>query len=145
MGLIAVVYRAKQNLAFNLEEQKATIDARTGAIYFRDPGKKSDYPREVRQAIRVNLGASNEILEITKELGPVLGAAESVLSERVLYEVSHSGDVIERRELDLLEIELRRAQESLGQRASKRALQFLADMKMLVKTAREQRNPIVFV
>ena len=106
MGLIAVVYRAKQNLPFNMEREGAEIDNRTGAIYFTDPEKKRVHPREERQAVRIKLGTSYELVEIMKELGPMLGAAESVLTDRVLYDYSHSGDIIEKSEMIPLQVEL---------------------------------------
>jgi hypothetical protein len=145
MGLIAVVYLAKQNLTFDMNLEGAERDDRTGAIYFRDPEKKKKFPREQRQAIRVKLGTSYEVLEITKELGPMLGAAESVLTDRVLYDISHSGDMIEVADLERLEIELSAAKNRLGDRASKVLTKFLHEMFMLLLAAREQHNPIVFV
>lgn len=146
MGLIAVVYRAKQNLPFDMQKEGAEEDERTGAIYFRDPERKKLFSREMRQAIRVKLGTSYDILELTKELGPMLGAAESVLSERVLYDISHSGDVVEVRDLERLETELHTVEEKLDPRhRSKLAERFLRDMFTLVRSGKEQKKPIVFV
>jgi hypothetical protein len=145
MGLIAVVYRAKENLPFDMTKEGAQRDDRTGAIYFQDPEKKKLFPREVRQAIRIKLGTSFDIVEITKELGPMLGAAESVLTDRVLYDISHSGDIVERSELVPLKTELAAAEEKLGRRASRLTTQFLKDMMALVKAAQQEKNPIVFV
>ena|ERR1017187_1417084 len=145
MGLIAVVYLAKENLPFDMEKEGAEVDSRTGAIYFRDPEKKKQFPREVRQAIRVKLGNSFDLVEITNEIGPLLGAAESALSDRVLYDTSHSGDQIELGELDPLEEELHALQEHTSHRASKLLVKFLTDMFSLVLAAREQKKPIVFV
>lgn len=145
MGLIAVVYLAKRNLSFDMNKEGAEQDDRTGAIYFQDPEKKKQFPRELRQAIRVKLGTSYEILDITKEIGPMLGAAESVLSERVLYDLSHSGDLIEPGDLDRLDSELHAVRDRVGSRASRLLSKFLGDMAALVKAAREQHNPIVFV
>lgn len=145
MGLIAVVYLAKDNLHFDMYKEGAEIDARTGAIYFRDPEKKKVYPRETRQAIRIKLGTSYDLIEVAKELGPMLGAAESVLTDRVLYDISHSGDLIQLSDLDRLDSELHAVQDRIGARASKLLMKFLTDMFMLVRASREQRNPIVFV
>ena len=145
MGLIAVVYRAKQNLPFDMDKEGADLDDRTGAIYFKDPEKKKRHPREERQAVRVKLGTSFDIAEVAKELGPMLGAAESVLTDRVLYDISHSGDIVEKSELVPLEQEVKAAQERLGRRASKVTVKFLEDLLTLVKAAQEQKNPIVFV
>ncbi len=145
MGLIAVVYRDPANLPFDMNKEGAETDERTGAIYFRDPDLKKRHPREERQAIRIKLGTSYDILEITKELGPMLGAAESILSERVLYDLSHSGDVVEVKDLERLETELQSVRERLDRRASKLVTHFLDDMARLVGAAREQKKPIVFV
>lgn len=146
MGLIAVVYRAKQNLPFDMQKEGAEEDERTGAIYFRDPERKKLFSREMRQAIRVKLGTSYDILEITKELGPMLGAAESVLSERVLYDISHSGDVVEVRDLERLETELNALEAKLDPRQrSSLSERFLRDMSALVRTGKQQKKPIVFV
>lgn len=145
MGLIAVVYLAKESLPFDMEKEGAELDSRTGAIYFRDPEKKKQFPREVRQAIRVKLGNSFDLAEISSEIGPLMGSAESVLSDRVLYDTSHSGDQIELEELDTLEEELHALQERTSRRASKLLVKFLTDMFSLVLAAREQKNPIVFV
>jgi len=145
MGLIAVVYRDKQNLPFDLEKEGAEIDDRTGAVYFRDPERKKLFPREQRQAARIKLGTSYDIIEITRELGPFLGAAESVLTDRVLYDLSHSGDTVDVKDLQRLETELLAVKEKLGRRASKLTTHFLDDMLSLVKTAMDQHKPIVFV
>jgi hypothetical protein len=146
MGLIAVVYLAKNNLPFDMNKEGAEEDHRTGAIYFRDPERKKLFPREKRQATRVKLGTSFEIVEITKELGPMLGAAESVLTDHVLYDISHSGDLIETQDLERLDTELHSVEDRLDPRhRSKLAGRFLKDMFQLVKTAKEQKKPIVFV
>jgi hypothetical protein len=146
MGLIAVVYLASQNLPFDLQKEGAEEDERTGAIYFRDPERKKLFPREKRQAARVKLGTSFEIVEITRELGPMLGAAESVLTDHVLYDISHSGDLVEVQDLERLDTELHSVEERLDpRRRSKLARRFLQDMLGLVKVAREQKKPIVFV
>ncbi len=145
MGLIAVVYRAKQNLPFDMDREGALLDERTGAIYFTDPAMKKVHPREERQALRIKLGTSYDLVEIVKELGPLLGAAESVLTDRVLYDYSHSGDIVENSELIPLQVEVEAAKERLGRKASKITSKFLDDMTALVKTAQEQKNPIVFV
>jgi hypothetical protein len=145
MGLIAVVYRAKQNLPFDMDKEGADLDDRTGAIYFKDPEKKKVHPREERQAMRIKLGTSFDIAEVAKELGPMLGGAESVLTDRVLYDISHSGDIVEKSQLVLLEEELKATKERLGSRISKMSSKFLCDMLTLVKAAQEQKNPIVFV
>lgn len=145
MGLIAVVYRATENLPFDMKKEGAERDDRSGAIYFRDPEKKKQFPREQRQALRIKLGTSFDIAEVGKELGPLLGSAESVLTDRVLYDISHSGDVIEKSELVPLKEELQAAKERLGESASKVSAKFLTDMFALIKAAEEQKNPIVFV
>ena len=145
MGLIAVVYLAKQNLSFDMRKEGAEQDSRTGAIYFQDQEKKMQFPRELRQAIRIKLGTSFEISDITKEIGPMLGAAESVLSDRVLYDISHSGDLIELQDLDRLDSELHAVRDRVGSRGSRLVNKFIVDMNSLVKAAREQHNPIVFV
>jgi hypothetical protein len=146
MGLIAVVYLARKNLSFDMHQEGAEEDERTGAIYFRDPERMKLFPREQRQAIRVKLGTSFDIIEITKELGPLLGAAESILTDRVLYDISHSGDLIEVQDLDRLKNELRSVEDRLDpQVRSKLANRFLKDMFALVKAAKEQQKPIVFV
>ena len=145
MGLIAVVYLAKENLRFDMAKEGAREDARTGAIYFAEPQKKRLFPRELRQAVRIKLGTSFEIADIDKELGPLLGSAESLLSERVLYDLSHSGDLIEIGELDRLEEELQSVGEKVGSGASRVVVRFLSDMGTLVRAAKEQKKPIVFV
>ncbi|HEY3928262.1 MAG TPA: hypothetical protein VGL89_07805 [Candidatus Koribacter sp.] len=145
MGLIAVVYRDKHNLPFDLDKEGAEIDDRTGAVFFRDPERKRLFPRETRQATRIKLGTTYDIVEITKELGPFLGAAESILTDRVLYDLSHSGDTVDVKDLQSLETELLSLKEKLGARASKLAMRFIEDMLTLVKAAMEQHKPIVFV
>lgn len=146
MGLIAVVYRDKQNLPFDMQKEGAEEDERTGAIYFRDPERKKLFRREMRQALRIKLGTSFDILELSRELGPMLGAAESILSERVLYDPSHSGDMVEVRDLQSLDTELHSLEEKLEpSRRSKLTDRFLHDMHELVRAAKEQKKPIVFV
>lgn len=75
----------------------------------------------------------------------MLGAAESVLTDRVLYDISHSGDLVGHSDLDRLDSELHAVRERVGSRASTLLTKFLQDMSSLVRAAREQKNPIVFV
>lgn len=145
MGLTAVVYRDKNHLPFDLDKEGAEIDDRTGAVFFRDPARKRLFSREMRQAARIKLGTTYDMQAIINEIGPFLGAAESVLTDRVLYDLSHSGDTVDVKDLQSLETELLAVKEKLERRASSLSLKFLDDMLRLVKIAMEEHKPIVFV
>lgn len=144
MGLNAVVYVYKNNLALNQEESFVKIDEHTGEVYFEDLHIAQRYPSSMFIAINKRLGNIDAVTALRDEILKIIDN-NSVLYRKVLYNGSHSGDTISLEALDSLESEINFiGKKTTGNRSP--ALEvFLGDMSELIEAARTQKNPIVFV
>jgi len=94
-------------------------------------------------AMYKRLGNASMIAWIADEVVPLVGK-DSVIFSKVLYSGSHSGDSVGLEELNRLESEIKVLRENPSGRSSDLE-NFLKDMSDLIKKAREQETPIVFV
>jgi hypothetical protein len=142
MGLDAVVYLHRDNLPLNVSGFP-NIDDETGEIYFEDPKLAKQHPADLFTAIHKNLGNIAMIAALRAEVGKVL-KGDTVLSDKILYNGSHSGDIIGLDELADLELEINLVRKRTVDKSAD--LESLLDsLSELVEAARTQRNPIVFV
>lgn len=125
MGLDAVVYSNRDHLEVNDE-------------------KDLKYSEDIFTAIHKRLGNLEAIAFLRKEISNVIGN-KSILYTKVLYEGSHSGDVIGLENLAALESELDQIAKATGETRSVSLTNFLVDMRELIQMARKEKNPIVFV
>jgi hypothetical protein len=144
MGLDAVVYVHKSNLALNQKNDAIETDEQTGEVYFEKPELIEKYPASMLIAAHKRLGNASMIATIGDEISTIIND-ESILYKNVLYSGSHSGDIIGLECLDKLESEINLINERTANSISPALESFLGSMKELLRTAREQKNPIVFV
>lgn len=128
MGLNAVVYR-------NATEQTR------GTLFDQQETLKNDEPLP---AIQKRLGNASMIASLADEVSQV-DTNTSILSERVLYSGSHSGDTVDIKDLDKLQSEIDAIREMTERNRSEALETFLREMSTLIDAAREEQNPIVFV
>ena len=145
MGLDAVVYTNVKNLDRDgALETSRVVDRLTGEVYFEDDNVARRYPPETFQAINLRLGNVSALGEILKEISQVI-PADGILRSRILKSFSHSGDVIGGDELEKLDHEVQLTRTLTTGVRSVALTEFLGTLEQLIKTAREQENPIVFV
>jgi hypothetical protein len=132
MGLDAVVY-LRPTTVVHLEGGQPHADCETAEL-----------PLEEVPAIHKRLGNASMIGSIADEVLPFIGI-DSLLLSKVLYSGSHSGDSIGVQDLDRLDSEINRTREKISGSLSSALETFLEDMSDLVRKAREQKNPIVFI
>jgi len=130
MGLDAVVYFRPDTVAYRGGQPNA--DSETGFLLEEIP------------VIRKRLGNASMIASIADEILPLLGP-DSLLLSKVLYSGSHSGDSIGVQELDTLDAEISRTKVKGSASLSPVLETFLQNMSDLVREAKDQKSPIVFV
>jgi hypothetical protein len=103
----------------------------------------TEFSLDEAPAMHKRLGNASMIAWIADEVIPLVGK-DSVIFSKVLYSGSHSGDSVGLEELNRLESEIKILRENPSGRSSDLE-SFLKDMSDLIKKAREQETPIVFV
>jgi hypothetical protein len=147
MGLDAAVYKRLDELPFTGDELCfITVDPRTGEIDFE--GNQllfQTWHEKVRLAKRIGNIAFVDLLRA--ELEKILGSSNlrSLLIDRVLYDGTHSGDIIPKEDLPPLRREIALIRGLAGDRASSELESFLADIEELAAASEKNGNPIVFV
>lgn len=141
VGLAAVVFRSKDNLQLGADEPQAHVDADTGQTYFDDVEAERRHGQEL-QAAWVRFGNIALVSWLRDEIDRIIGS-HSLLYTKVLYSGSHSGDFIPVSQLARLSEEISAVRKSNDQ--SEDLIQFLGGLEELIRTAHQERNPIVFI
>jgi hypothetical protein len=144
MGLDAKVYLAKESLPCDVEGLGAKKDDTTGEYYFEGASSGNQFPPDFFVAVQKRLGNVDAIAELRRELEDALGNTSSLLYQKCLYNGTHSGDIIEYKLLDQVEVEIAHALRK-SQSAKPLLREFLSAMGELILVAKRERNPIVFV
>ena len=146
MGLDAAVYKRLEELPFTKEELRfITVDARTGQFDFEDPTLFRTW-RDRVMAVSKRIGNVALVDFLRAEIERVLGPSpRPLLIRRVLYDGTHSGDVIAMEELPDLKEEVRLCRESSRRGGSPQLEAFLSDMSELIAASERHHNPIVFI
>ena len=142
MGLNAVVFLNKNNLAEALQDPSFPTDPQTGEIYPTSGDRK--YSEEVFTAVNKRLGNASFIGQVANEISTTV-SHDSILMTKVLRSSSHSGDVIALNEIARLESEINLVREKTADVRSADLQEFLNSLLVLIEAAKEQKNPIVFV
>jgi len=103
MGLDATVYRNRKNLAPELRE-KVSRDPETGAFYFPDAADERLFGPSQLEAWHERIGNIALVAFIREEIARAFGHQNSLLSKKVVYSGSHSGDCIPFSEIAQLNI-----------------------------------------
>jgi hypothetical protein len=141
MGLDAVVYRNRAHIEMGRDEVHAKVIPETGEVYFEDDRltRKYDHRREAVAHRLGNISATAELRdEVTRLIGP-----KSMIVQRVLYSGTHSGDAIPLENLPELSAELHAIRQS--GRGSPHLHQLAGALEELIRAAKDENNPIVFV
>jgi len=144
MGLDAVVYKNRNNLLLD-DVKTALIDGQTGEVYFEDPGVAAKYREQSFVAVHRRLGNVANIDSVRSEIPSEVADELPVLLGKVLYSGSHSGDVIDIGLLNSLEDQVELLSKSTSDIGSPALATFLGNMRDLIRVARSEQNPIVFV
>jgi hypothetical protein len=148
MGLDAVVYRRLEEVPFPSDSDLSSVrvDELTGEVHFEN-AEAAVTRREDVVAIKKRLGNMALIAVLYKEISRVLGRSSppSMLLSKVLYDGTHSGDVIPVEELDRLKHEICLVREKAHSQGSHELEEFLSRIEELITASERQGNPIVFV
>jgi len=138
MGLDAVVYRNGGSVSGIYGGGVFESDSTTGEAVPKE-GVAGEIPEEVLVASRQRIGNVDQVGFLRQEVQRLLG--DSVLTCKVLYSGSHSGDVVAVAEFP----KLRRELDVLKRRRDVRLDSFLEAMDSLLAAGEAEQNPIVFV
>jgi hypothetical protein len=141
MGLDAVVYRDKAHLELGADEEAAIVAPETGEVYFESDALARKYSEQGRAVARriSNIAAISELRE---EVSRLIGSSSFTIT-KILYSGSHCGDTIALESLPALSAELAQLRGTAKQSAELH--QFVDSFEELVRAAKAERNPIVFV
>jgi hypothetical protein len=139
MGLDAVVFKNVKALEQLHGSGKFEVDAATGEA---QPTAKASLSLTFDDvcAAQARLGNVAEIDHLRNLVGKVFGTAASIVTERVLYSGSHSGDVIGVEYISQLKEELCQLKASPENGLS----EFIEKMVALSAAMESEHNPIVF-
>ena len=143
MGLNAIVYTNKNNLAQELQDSSFLMDDETGELY-PTRGDTTTYRAEVFTAAHKRLGNATLIGALANEVSTIV-SRDSVLMSKVLHSGSHSGDMVALTDIGRLESEINLIRQKTADVRSADLEDFLNSLLELIETAKKQRNPIVFV
>ena len=144
MGLDAVVYKNRNNLFLD-EVDTALMDRQTGEVYFEDPAIAAKYREQSLMAIHRRLGNVGSIDSLRSEIPSKVADELPILFGKVLYNGSHSGDVIDLGLLNSLEDQVELLSKRTSDSRSPALTTFLQNMRDLIRVAISEQNPIVFV
>ncbi len=144
MGINALVYVNKKNLADGSEYDETEVDEETGELLVDE--LQSEFQREKLIAVERRLGNAALIRFLHEEIARLVGLQSvPVLLGQVLYSGTHSGDYISLEDVSRLSQEIALlAERAHGQKTAEIGAQLDA-LRELVKAAETERNPIVFV
>jgi hypothetical protein len=148
MGLDAAVYRQLEELPFTREDLRfISVDPRTGQVDFESAGLFKAWNDKVK-AVEKRIGNNALVNRLKTELERILGQSSSgtLLINKVLYNGTHSGDIIPRQDMPSLKHEIalvRGITEHLD--SSSELESFLVDIEELIAASERHKNPIVFV
>jgi hypothetical protein len=141
VGLDAVVYRNRKHLKLGPDGNAAQLVPETGEVYFENDEISRKYRGE-RHAAERRLGNIAEIAELREQISRLRGP-ESVVLQKVLHLGTHSGDSIPLDAIPALSAELNFIRSN--REHSPEMLRFVTSLEELIRAAKDEGNPIVFV
>lgn len=142
MGLNAVVYRNRKHLPFDPDPLGAVFDERTGECYIQN-GASEGFDEQVVIAVSRRLGNVSAIDDLADAVESSLGP-NSLLRSRVLFDGTHTGDVIDVGSLTQLRSEIEQVRRTACGRSQPLFSEFVRSMEDLIEAALNEGNPIVF-
>ena len=144
MGLSAVVYRNPKNLPEHLRERVHVINLESGEIDFRDFADDRLLGSSTLMAWQERIGNLAMVGFLREEISKAFGHQESLLSTKVVYSGSHTGDYIPFPQIDLLNREIEELERITKPSRSGELADFIAQMRSLIAAANREGNGIVF-
>lgn len=147
MGLDAAVYKQLDELLFTKADLRfVEVDPRTGEVDFENAALYHAWKDKVR-AVDKRIGNITAVSLLRAELEEILGpsSSETLLISKVLYNGTHSGDIISLEHLSSLRHEIALVRGIAEGKRSRELENFLADMEELATASERHGNPIVFV
>jgi hypothetical protein len=142
MGLDAVVYRNKRNLRLEPDDEAAArLVPETGEVYFENDEISTKY-LERRHAAEHRLGNISAIAELCDEVMRLI-EPESFVGRKIVYSGTYSGDTIPLESLPSLSVELNLINNA--SQPSPELHHLVRSLEELIRAAKEEGNPIVFV
>ncbi|MGB6667028.1 MAG: hypothetical protein WBE73_01685 [Candidatus Acidiferrum sp.] len=141
MGLNAVVYRNKRHLKVGPDEEHARLVPETGEVYFESEQLSRKHHNQLK-AVEHRLGNTAEIGALREEAVRLIGP-ESVTVQTVLRSGTHSGDAIPVESISSLAAEVNSIRDA--SQKSPELQRFIDSLKELIRAAKDEGNPIVFV
>jgi hypothetical protein len=114
-------------------------------VYFEETFESQRLPSRTIKAIDKWLGNIESIGHLREEVARALGNTTSILQTKFLYSGTHCGDVVGLELLDELLIEIALLRDRTEGLRSAYLPKFLEDVTDLIRAARTENNPIVFV
>lgn len=146
MGLRAVVYTNSKNLDFEISSGFLEVDSETGEIFVSE--KNSSHfplPEEKTIAISYRVGNIDTVNFLKQKISNLIrDFSFSIIIEKILYSGTHSGDKLDISELDDLKKEIIYLKRILNSKDSSLE-DFTENMLNLIKVAKKEENPIVFL
>lgn len=147
MGLNAAVYRKITELPFTERDLSfVTVDPMTGQVDLDDAAVYQAWSDKVK-VVEKRIGNAALVNELRTEVEHLLGrsSSTSLLIRRVLYNGTHSGDIIANSDLGLLKREIGIVRGIQEHQVSHELERFLAAMEELADASEGNGNPIVFI
>jgi|SRR5580693_1088004 hypothetical protein len=141
VGLNAVVNRNKKHLKLGSDENAGRLIPATGEVCFENNEVSRKYRNQIHAA-ECRIGSTAEISALREEVARLI-APESVILRKILFSGAHSGDAVPLDSIATLSAEIGSLSSAVGQSAQLR--QFVDSLKELVRAAKNEGNPIVFV
>jgi len=113
----------------------------TGEVYFENDQLSRKYQRQL-EAVEHRLGNIAEISALREEAARLI-QPESIVLQKVLYSGTHSGDTIPVQSLSSLAAEINSINNASHQSPELR--RFVSSLEELIRAAKDEGNPIVFV
>ena len=147
MSLNAIVYKSIANIFFREgEKQKFLVDEMTGEVFLKDEyvGKTS-YQENDFIATQKRIGNLSEINTLKTLIATIIKDNQSIILNKILYNASHSGDLLCDEDINLLAIEIEILRKNASSSLDSELQLFLDVLDILVKASIDEHNPIVFV
>lgn len=141
MGLDAVVYRNRKHLELGPDEQAAQLIPETGEVYFED-GEISRKHQHQLHATKHRFGNIAEISALRDEVTRLVGP-KSTIVEKILYSGTHIGCTIPVESVSSLLAEITSIKRANWHSPELR--RFVGSLEGLIRAAKDEGNPIVFV
>ena len=106
MGLDATVFRNPKNLPERLRERVTVTSPDSGEIDFRNAADDQTFGSSKLEVWHERIGNIGTVAFLREEIARAFGNQESLLSKKVVYSGSHTGDHIPFSQIDLLSREI---------------------------------------